>query len=581
MKGFRRGAACILAVLFMAFWPGNILQAGAWEALESEVLVSQETEALAEGTEHPEEGGRRIYLDIDSCYAYEGMEQSFSEGYRPEVKNGNLYLAIPFTASGNLAAGRLTVSLEFPEAASSPFLVKNYQKTVEKKRYALKDGKMVPLGNAGEGMQESGGETEAYLYCMEIPLSREAAAGQYVVVVRAFGYTEQMEQVVFSRRIFISLPGTEGAGSQEEKGGAGAGNPGGTGKDETGNQAGTEDDNGKAPEDGLAGEEKNPDEGAGENAAGGSGGAEIYREGSRSAEELVRPPRLLLEEDGLSEGEFAAGSEAGLIITLKNYSEVQPLYNLKVTISAENPGVQFSKNSFYVQAAAPGEAVFLETTVRIAPDAADGAGALVLEMEYEDKKGNALSGRETAVLSVRQPAKVEFSSGEFPGFLYASDTLELSFRACNVGRTQVFNVRASLSADGLCPDGEVFLGNLEAGAEGEGIMRIYAGVREGGAGSGLGTADGENYGPVSGNLTFQYEDSEGNLYEETKPFRTEIKKAQIVSFAVDEPEETNSWGVSVAAAAFAGLLLWILLLLGRLRRKNRLLEEAAFGEKSK
>ena len=78
---------------------------------------------------------------------------------------------------------------------------------------------------------------------------------------------------------------------------------------------------------------------------------------------------------------------------------------------------------------------------------------------------------------------------------------------------------------------------------------------------------------VEGTVTFRYEDGDGKVYEEARPFRTEIKKAQIVSFAAEEPEETNSWGMSVAAAAFAGLVFWILLLLFRLRKKNALLAE--------
>ena len=70
----------------------------------------------------------------------------------------------------------------------------------------------------------------------------------------------------------------------------------------------------------------------------------------------------------------------------------------------------------------------------------------------------------------------------------------------------------------------------------------------------------------------------GKIYEETKPFRTEIKKAQVASFAVEEPEETNSWWASVAAVTFAGLVLWVLLLLFRLRKKNALLAERRGAE---
>ena len=109
-KKGRRQAAVILALFFMAVWAGNVLTAGAAE------LQTRETE--------------RVYLDIDSHYIYEGMEQSFSEGYQPVVKDGILYLVIPFLADGSLAQDRLTVNLVFPESSASAILLKNYQNTV-------------------------------------------------------------------------------------------------------------------------------------------------------------------------------------------------------------------------------------------------------------------------------------------------------------------------------------------------------------------------------------------------------------------------------------------------------------------
>ncbi len=140
---FRRWAAGILAALVTVLGPGRGLQAAAAEIPETNFAGEE----------------KAVYLDIDSRYAYEGMEQSFSEGYRPEVKDGRLYLVIPFIANGDLAADRLTVSLGFPEPGTSPFLLKNYQKMVEKKQYVLKNGKMTCLETAGEVITASAGGT--------------------------------------------------------------------------------------------------------------------------------------------------------------------------------------------------------------------------------------------------------------------------------------------------------------------------------------------------------------------------------------------------------------------------------------
>ncbi len=591
----RCGVGLALTIAFAMIWPGGFLRAG---AAGEAGLVTAPAETPPESQETEAYG--RTYLGIDSHYKYEGMEQSFSEGYQPAVRDGALYLVIPFTASGDLSGDRLTVSLMFPEGAASAFLPRNYQKTVGKRRYALRDGTMVCLGAGGRagsfGPQESlgrgepagsmglsgqtgpsgQGEREAYLYCMEIPLSGTVPSGPCALTVQAVGYTERMEQVSFTRQIVFSLP-EGGKPDGEDKTGDHTGDKTGDqaddpnkgtagGEDEPGDQAGS----GEEGEDG----EKGGDfagSGAGE---GGGSGAGTGAGGGSGEEELIRQPKILLESDSLSGRALAAGSEEKLTVTFRNCSGTQPLYNLKMSASVEGSGLRFSRNSFYVASASPGETIVLETDLSVAPDAACGEIPVVFEFEYEDKRGNALSGRETMTLSVRQPAKLECQAGEIPGAVYASDTMELSLKACNISRAPIYNVQASLSAEGLFPDGDVFLGNLEAGAAGEGTMQIYVGTRTmESMGVDAGGSDGEKYGPVEGTVTFRYEDGDGEVYEETRPFQTEIKKAQIVSFAAEEPEETNSWGMSVAAAAFAGLVFWILLLLFRLRKKNALLAE--------
>ncbi len=565
-----RFSAIWLAMIFA----GSLLRvhaAGRAEAArsaEEPVIEQAPSETGADFSETKER--EQVFLDIDSHYKYEGMEQSFSEGYRPAAGNGVLHLVIPFTASGDLKGNRLTVSLVFSDGAASVLAPKNYQKTVEKKRYALKGGTMVCLGADSEtGL--SGVERETYLYCMDIPLSRGDAEGPCALTVEAAGYTEQMERVLFTRRIVFSLPEEGKPDGEDKTDGTEDGESNGEDEKEgEGNEKGDEKGDEKGNEEGSQGGE----EGAGPDGSGGEmGGGSSF--GAGGGEELIRQPKILLETDNLSGKELAAGGEEELKAAFRNCSASQSLYNLKVSASVEGSGLRLSKNSFYVAAAAPGESILLETGLSVAANAACGEHPVVFEFEYEDKKGNLLSGRETVVLSVRQPVELECLTGEIPQVLYASDTLELSLRACNVSLGQVFNVRASLSAEGLFPDGEVFVGNLEAGAAGEGTMRIYVGNRAmEGAGTDPGGSSGAKYGPVEGTVTFRYEDVDGKTYEETRAFRTEIKKAQILSFAAEEPEETNSWWVSVAAAAFGGLALWILLLLFRLRKKNKLLAEA-------
>ena len=66
------------------------------EGLESELS----TECTEPATEAPV--SEKVHLGIDNRHRYEGMEQSFADGYKPEIPDGKLYLNVTFNASGAL-----------------------------------------------------------------------------------------------------------------------------------------------------------------------------------------------------------------------------------------------------------------------------------------------------------------------------------------------------------------------------------------------------------------------------------------------------------------------------------------------
>ena len=82
---------------------------------------------------------------------------------------------------------------------------------------------------------------------------------------------------------------------------------------------------------------------------------------------------------------------------------------------------------------------------------------------------------------------------------------------------------------------DVFIGNMEAGTERAGTMRIYVGTRTmTESGTDVGKSDEEKYGEVKGTITLKYEDAKGKTYEIEQDFQTEIKKAQMLSLTVNE-----------------------------------------------
>lgn len=513
---------------------------------DADQIESMESEPSTDSTEPATEApvSEKVHLGIDNRHRYEGMEQSFADGYQPEIRDGHLYLTVPFTASGALQGDCLTVDLVFAEKENAPFVFKNYQKDVKRRTYLLQNGVMAPqetnsgdlTGTALATTEDPGTHPEqkedpatvdqqdAYCYTCEIPIQENAAPGQYSVTVKAWGYTKDGERTELECQIFVHIPEPEP--TADSKGSASGGSTGGGG---------------------YAGD--------------GSG--------SETAEEVLHQPKLLLETCSLSGAPLTAGAEESMNVQFRNRSQTQTIYNLKVVASTDSKAVQPLRNSWYFASVAPGETIEIEDGVKVAMGAEDTGAVLSFDFEYEDKKGTAASGKENVPLSIDQPTSVELRMASVPAVLYAADTQEFSVQALNLSRVPVYNVRIQLSGTGLFPNEDVFIGNMAAGTEGNGAMQVYVGTRTMQAiGSDSGTEDAEKYGPVSGTITLEYEDVSGETHTQTESFQSEIKKPEVLSLKVEEAPETNAWWISVFAAVGAGMVLIIIILLFRLRKKS-------------
>ena len=265
---------------------------------------------------------------------------------------------------------------------------------------------------------------------------------------------------------------------------------------------------------------------------GGAGGGGGYSggESGEAAEEILHQPKLLLETCSLSDVSLKAGAEEPMKVQFRNRSETQTIYNLKVTASTDTKAVQPLRNSWYFSSITPGETVAIEDGVKVAMATEDTSAVLSFDFEYEDKKGTAVSGKESVPLLIGQPTEVELHNAAFPAVLYATDTQEFSIQALNLSRVPVYNVRIQLSGTGLFPAEDVFIGNMDAGTEGNGAMQVYVGTKTMQAiGDDSGTEDVEKYGPVNGTITLQYEDASGETHTQTETLQSEIKKPKVLS----------------------------------------------------
>lgn len=310
------------------------------------------------------------------------------------------------------------------------------------------------------------------------------------------------------------------------------------------------------PEDGGAPQITDPVIDNGGYSGGGGGGNSTS---DSSSEKILHKPQVLLEDSNLSGGRLEAGSTTEMSLTFRNKSCSQNVFGLKISLSTENKGIEFEKNSFYVQVLAPGEAITLEQMITITENCDPGQAVITFSLDYEDSKATATTGTELLSFQIIQPVRVKLEASDIPSVLYTMDTVEIPVKAMNLGRDKIYNASVSLKADELSSNDTAFLGTIEAGDLSQGSLRIYVKGKTG---------------KCAGQLILTYEDADGKSYEEEIKFDSEIKETQIKSLKVeDDQEKTNNWWYSIAAVVAVLLISIILILVKKLHKKNILLEE--------
>ena len=141
-------------------------------------------------------------------------------------------------------------------------------------------------------------------------------------------------------------------------------------------------------------------------------------------------------------------------------------------------------------------------------------------------------------------------------------------QAMNLGRGEVYNVRAVIEADGLTPEGTLFIGNIEAGKTASGSVKISVSSLSQGA---------SLYGETKGTLTWYYEDESGKEYEETVNFTTTIK-TPFSNTVKETPEATGQWWIIMAAIGGILLCFVLVMILRGIRRKRQQDEMEDTGE---
>ena len=172
----------------------------------SVTFVSAETPGVGEdgtvleGNQGVSDAGGTARIIVDNQNVYEGMEKSYSEGYVPKIEGENAVVVLPLLVKKKLLGNRMTVTLNFGEAANLPFVHKNYEKSFTYGYHKL---------------YESESTSGCYLVTFSLELKKERYNGSYPVVLSVHAEDEAGNEINQEFTVYVTI--TDGKQMDEEE----------------------------------------------------------------------------------------------------------------------------------------------------------------------------------------------------------------------------------------------------------------------------------------------------------------------------------------------------------------------------
>ena len=263
-------------------------------------------------------------------------------------------------------------------------------------------------------------------------------------------------------------------------------------------------------------------------------------------------PKVMVKSYKFSKDEILSGDEITAEITLLNTSKENTVKNMTVAVTADTESFTLlsQSDSVYIEKIAPQEETTITFSYRVNAKTAAGQYDLDLAMDYADGDGNTYSTSGKAKITVQQSSEMQFDELSFPSEVVVADVVEAKVQAMNLGRSKIYNVRAEIAADGLKPQGTIFIGDMEAGTAATGSTQVSVSSLSGS----------KLYGNTEGTVTYYYEDESGKEYTEEVTFTTTIKSPFSDQKEETTPDNTNQWWVIMAVvigciAVAAGVII--------------------------
>lgn len=273
----------------------------------------------------------------------------------------------------------------------------------------------------------------------------------------------------------------------------------------------------------------------------------IFQRSSALAETDGYYPKLIVTDYTVENETLIPGDTAKITIQIKNTHSTKYARNIKLSFEdSTNEILPVKTASIICPIINKGEIFEWEVEVYIIESVKDAPHVITITAEYENSRGFNLLSKDTILIDVIQPVRLEYNEPKLPVRVTEGDAFAFEMNLMNMGKGDIYNALLSFNIDGIANGGSVLVGNLTSGEQktGKTNFRVNKGV----------------LGDVTGHITLTYEDNRGRLHEEVIEVSTMIQEKIIAvpdEYNQSENEEDEfPWkNLSIALIVLSALLL--------------------------
>ena len=215
-------------------------------------------------------------------------------------------------------------------------------------------------------------------------------------------------------------------------------------------------------------------------------------------------PKLIVSSYSYKPSPVKPGDNFTLTLTVKNTSKDYDVKNVKMVLNAAE-GVFIpveSSNTIYIDRIDRGQSVTKEVLLNALPSTPAKVHSILVEMEYEDLKGNEISAKEGISVSVTIDPRLVIGEITLGPEIYVGQPVPVFLEFFNMGKVVLNNLMLKAEGDFEIQNGNYFVGNFEPGRSDSFDFTLIP----------------SKEGEAQGNIVFTFEDIDGKSYEVKKEF---------------------------------------------------------------